>query len=420
MEHVIIGNGVAAIGAVEGIREIDKVSPVTIISAEPYRVYGRPLIANLLSGKIVEADIYYRADDFYEARGVKLLLGEKAARIDVEKKRVVLESGKEVSFGRLLIATGGIPFIPPIKGGEGSGVYTFTTLDDAKDMEALPGKVERVVVIGGGLIGLKAAESLHDRGIKVTVVELADRILSSAFDCEAGEIVEKRLKEVGIEIVLENSVKEIVRAKGRIKAVILNNGERHECGAVVIAIGVIPSKAIVEGTGIMTNRGILTDGNMQTSVPGIYAAGDVAEAPDLLLGQKRVTPIWPNAYLQGRYAGLNMAGAKKSYRGGVAMNSIEFYGIPTVSMGISNPPDEGYVVRAVYEPKKNLYRKIVLKGHRLVGAVLVGQIQRAGVLSGLMTGRTNVESFEDELLNGEFGFAGMPPDVRKKILAENR
>jgi len=420
MEHVIIGNGVAAIGAVEGIREIDKTSPVTIISAESYRTYGRPLIAHLLSGKIVEADIYYRPDGFYEARGVKLILGEKAERIDVEKKRVVLESGKAVSFGRLLIATGGIPFIPPIKGGEGSGVYTFTTLDDAKDLEELPGKVERVVVIGGGLIGLKAAESLHDRGIKVTVVELADRILSSAFDCEAGEIVEKRLKEVGIEIVLENSVKEIVRAKGRIKAVILNNGERYECGAVVIAIGVIPSKAIVEGTGIMTNRGILTDGNMQTSVPGIYAAGDVAEAPDLLLGQKRVTPIWPNAYLQGRYAGLNMAGAKKPYRGGVAMNSIEFYGIPTVSMGISNPPDEGYVVRTVYEPKRNLYRKIVIKGHRLVGAVLVGQIQRAGVLSGLMTGRTNVESFEDELLNGEFGFASMPPDVRKKILAENR
>jgi nitrite reductase (NADH) large subunit len=420
MEHVIIGNGVAAIGAVEGIREIDKVSPVTIISAEPYRTYGRPLIANLLSGKIVEADIYYRPDDFYEARGVKLLLGEKAVRIDVEKKRVVLESGKEVSFGRLLIATGGIPFIPPIKGGEGSGVYTFTTLDDAKDLEALPGKVERVVVIGGGLIGLKAAESLHDRGIKVTVVELADRILSSAFDREAGEIVEKRLKEVGIEIVLDNSVKEIVRVKGRIRAVILNDGERRECGAVVIAIGVVPSKAIVEGTGIMTNRGILTDGNMQTSVPGIYAAGDVAEAPDLLLGQKKVTPIWPNAYLQGRHAGLNMAGAKKPYRGGVAMNSIEFYGIPTVSIGISNPPEEGYVVRAVYEPKKNHYRKIVLKEHCLVGAVLVGQIQRAGVLTGLMIGRTNVEGFEEDLLNGEFGFAGMPSDVRKKILAEKR
>lgn len=420
MEYVIIGNGVAAVGAVEGIREVDKTGPITIVSAEPYKAYGRPLISNLLSGKIGEKDIYYRGDDFYPSRGVSVFLGERAAAIEVEKKRIVLEGGGTVSFDRLLIATGGIPFVPPIKGGGGTGVYTFTTLDDAKMLEQIVGKVERTVVIGGGLIGLKAAESLHDRGIKVTVVELADRILSSAFDREAGDIVEKRLKEVGIKIILENSVKEVIRVKGRIKGVTLNDGEKRDCGAVVIAIGVIPNKALVEGTGIMTNRGVLTDEYLQTSVPGIYAAGDVAEAPDLLLGQKRVTPIWPNAYLQGRHAGMNMAGGKKAYQGGMAMNSIEFYGIPTVSMGLSNPPDEGYAVRRVSEPDKSLYRKVVLKDHRLVGAVLVGRIERAGLLTGLMTSRTNVESIEEELLKDGFGFASMPADMRKKILAEKR
>jgi nitrite reductase (NADH) large subunit len=420
MEYVIAGNGVAAIGAVEGIREVDKTGPITIISAEPYPAYGRPLISNLLSGRIAEKDIYYRDENFYPSRGVKLLLGEKAAAIETEKKRVLLESGGTVTFDRLLIATGGIPFMPPIKGSRGTGIYTFTTLDDAKQLEQIVGKAERAVVVGGGLIGLKAAESLHDRGIRVTVIELADRILSSAFDREAGGIVEKRLKEVGIDILLRNSVKEVVRTKGRIRGVVLNDGEKRECDAVVIAIGVVPNKAIVKGTGVMTNRGILTDEYLQTSVPGIYAAGDVAEAPDLLLGQKRVTPIWPNAYLQGRCAGLNMAGAKKAYRGGMAMNSLEFYGIPTVSMGLSNPPEEGYVVRTVSEPEKNLYRKIVLKDHRLVGAVLVGQIQRAGLLTGLMAGRTNVESIEGALLEEGFGFASMPADMRKNILAEKR
>ncbi len=158
---------------------------------------------------------------------------------------------------------------------------------------------------------------------------------------------------------------------------------------------------------------------MQTNVPGIYAAGDVAEAMDLLLGQKRVTPIWPNAYLQGRYAGLNMAGQKKSYRGGVPMNSIEFYGIPTVSMGLSNPPGEDYDVQTAYHPEQNLYRKIVLKNHRLVGAVLVGQIQRSGILTGLMVNQTDVEDFEEELLKDDFSLARMPGDARKKILAVN-
>lgn len=420
MKYVIIGNGVAAVGAVEGIREIDRTGPITVISVEPYRAYGRPLIAHLLSGKIAEKDVYYRNDDFYASHGVTFLPGKKAGTIEVEKKRVVLEGGKAVSFDSLLIATGGIPFIPPIGGIGGAGIHTFTTLDDAKRLEQIVGKVERVVVIGGGLIGLKAAESLHDRGIKVTVVELADRLLSSAFDREAGDIVEKRLREVGIEIILENSVGEITRVKGRVKGVVLSDGEKRDCGAVVIAIGVIPNKAIVEGTGIMTNRGILTDDGMQTSVPGIYAAGDVAEAPDLLLGQKRVTPIWPNAYLQGRCAGMNMAGAKKAYRGGMAMNSIEFYGIPTVSMGLSNPPEEGYAVRRVSEPDRNLYRKVVLRDHRLVGAVLVGRIDRAGLLTALMTGGTDVESIEEELLDEGFGFASMPADMRKKILAENR
>lgn len=419
MKYVILGNGVAAIGAVEGIREVDKEGPITIISSEPYKVYGRPLISHLLSGKIGESEVYYRPDDFYEAKGVHLVLGETAERIDTEKKKVLLANGEAHSFDQLLIATGGIPFIPPIKGKDGSGVYTFTTLDDAKTLETLVGKVKRIAVIGGGLIGLKAAESLHDRKISVTVIELADRILSSAFDRQAGDIIEKRLREVGIEIILNNSVKEIVRTKGRVKAVVLNDGQKRDCEAVVIAIGVVPNKTIVEGTKILTNRGILTDEHMQTNVPGIYAAGDVAEAMDLLLGQKRVTPIWPNAYLQGRYAGLNMAGAKRSYLGSVPMNSIEFYGIPTVSMGLSNPPGEDYDVQTAYHPEQNLYRKIVLKNHRLVGAVLVGQIQRSGILTGLMVNQADVEAFEEELLKDDFSLARMPGDVRKKILAVN-
>jgi len=224
MEYVIIGNGAAAIGAVEGIREIDKASPVTIVSAEPYRAYGRPLIANLLSGKIVEADIYYRADDFYEARGVKLLLGEKAARIDVEKKRVVLESGKAVSFGRLLIATGGIPFIPPIKGGEGSSIYTFTTLDDAKNLEALPGKVERVVVIGGGVMGMLHLLTAKRRGARVIMSEIDPRRreLAESFGCDVVfspketdpvEFVKKLTEGRGADVVFDTTAFPAVAAQ---------------------------------------------------------------------------------------------------------------------------------------------------------------------------------------------------------------
>ncbi len=420
MNYVIIGNGAAAVGAVEGIRRTDKENPITLVSHEPYRAYGRPLISNLLSGKIKEADTYLRAENFYEVQGVKALLGRTATGIDLEKNRVLLEIGDAIPFHRLLIATGGIPFIPPIKGKDGSGVYTFTTLDDAKKLAARVGKVKKAVVVGGGLIGLKAAEGLNDRGVKVTVVELADRILSSAFDRQAGDIIERRLREVGLEIILNDSVEEIIRVKGRVKGVVLKSGERVECSDVVIAIGIVPNRAIVEGTRILANRGVLTDECMETNVPGVYAAGDVVEPTDLLLGQRRVTPIWPNAYIQGRCAGMNMAGALKSYVGSIPMNSIEFYGVPTVSIGVSNPPDASYEVRTSGDPKENVYRKIVFKDDRLVGAVLVGLIEKAGVLTSLIADRVDVGAFKDELLKEDFGFVRMPVETRKRILAVTR
>lgn len=419
MHYLIIGNGVAAIGAIEAIRQVDRDNPITLISSEPSRVYGRPLISSLLAGKVREKDIFYRPEDFYEKNKVNPLLGETVTLINTEKKQVELKSGGVLSFDRLLIATGGVPFVPPIKGHNGPDVYFFTTLEDARKLEGLVGKAKNMVVLGGGLIGLKAAESLHDRGIKITVVELADRILSAAFDTEAGGIIAKRLAEVGIDLILNDSITEIARTRKRVKAVVLKDGRRVQCEAVVIAIGVVPNKELAEKAGIKVNRGILTDAKMETSVPGVYAAGDVAEAEDMLLGEKRVTPIWPNAYIQGRHAGLAMAGKARSYAGSISMNSIEFYGIPTVSVGVSNPPAAGFEVLTRSEPLRGLYRKIVLRDGRIVGAVLVGRIERSGVLSGLINNRVDVESIKQELLKDDFGFADLPAETRQQLLAAN-
>lgn len=418
MEYVIIGNGVAAIGAVEGIRQTDLQNPITIIAAEPYATYSRPLIANLLRGKIHEADLAYRPEAFYRDNKVTLLLGRTATKIDTAAHRALLEDGDKVPYDKLLIATGGKPFIPPIQGKDGPDVYTFTTLDDAKKLDALVGKIKQIVVIGGGLIGLKAAESLHDRGLKVTVVELADRILSTAFDQTAGNIIGNRLAEVGIEVITENSVKEIVRENGRVKGIILNDGQNRSCEAVVIAIGVIPDKDIVKGTGIETNRGIVVNDYLETSVSGIYAAGDVAEALDLLSGERRVVPIWPNAYTQGQYAGRNMAGARVTYKGGLPMNSIEFYGIPTMSMGMANPADAGYEVITKLIPEKNVYRKLVLKDGILVGAMLIGEVERAGILTGLIRNRVDVSGFKEELMKDTLSLSSLPREIRAEWLSK--
>jgi NAD(P)H-nitrite reductase large subunit len=174
--YVIIGGGVAAVGAIEGIRSRDARTPITLVSKESYLVYGRPLIAEFLKGERTEGEMLYREPAFYAENKVTTLLGEEAARIDTEGRKVELASGKSLGYRKLLIATGGVPFIPPMEG-LGPDVYTFTTLDDAKRLAAASEGMGKAVVIGGGLIGLKVAEGLHARGVHVTIVELAPRIL---------------------------------------------------------------------------------------------------------------------------------------------------------------------------------------------------------------------------------------------------
>ncbi len=416
--HVIVGGGVAAVGAIEGIRGRGAKEPITLVSKESYLVYGRPLIAEVLKGERAPEAILYREPSFYEQMKVNVLLGREAERVDSEAKEVVLVSGERLPYRRCLIATGGAPFIPPVEGLAGPDIYTFTTLDDAKRLlTAAPG-MGRAVVIGGGLIGLKVAEGLHACGVHVTIVELAPRILSAAFDDTAGGIVLRRLAEVGLEVLCNCSVSAVLRGKGkRVRGVKLSDGRELECSAVVAAIGVAPDKKLAQASGIKVNRGIVVDSYLRTSAAGVYAAGDVAEAYDISIRGNRVVPIWPNAYLQGRTAGKNMAGARQKYAGGLPMNSIAFYGIPTISAGLTNPPNGGYEVLERLEPERNLYRKLVLKRGRLVGYVLVGEVARAGLLTGLIRDGVQVGGVKERLMSGEVGYLDLPEELRRSRLS---
>lgn len=349
---------------------------------------------------------------------VTVMLGEEATRVDSEAKVVELASGKRLSFRRCLLATGGVPFVPPIEGLDGPDVYTFTTLDDAKKLAAALPELKRVVVIGGGLIGLKVAEGLHGRGVHVTIIELAPRILSAAFDDAAGSLIGRRLAEVGLEVFCGTSVKTVLRGKGgRVTGVRLTDAREIECGAVVAAIGVAPNKALAVSSGLKVNRGIVVDNYLRTSNPDVYAAGDVAEAYDVSIKGYRVVPIWPNAYLQGWGAGLNMAGARRKYAGGLPMNSIAFYGIPTISAGTTNPPDGGYEVMESLDPARNYYRKLVLKRGYLVGYVLVGEVARAGLLTGLIKDGVKVAGFKDKLMSSNVGYLDLPEELRRSRLS---
>ncbi|HEY6871112.1 MAG TPA: FAD-dependent oxidoreductase [Geobacteraceae bacterium] len=417
MNYVIIGNSVAAVGAIRGIRSVDQQGNITVISRERHTAYGRPLISYLLGGLVTEKRMPYLPEDFYEQHRANLLLNSEVTAVDSARKQVQLAGGETVPYDRLLIATGGDPFVPPIEGLAGKEkVFTFTTWDDAAKLKGLSADIDRVVVVGGGLIGLKAAEGLHLLGKKVTIVELADRILSAAFDRPAGRIVAKKMKANGIEVITEDTVVKVEGEGTGITGVTLKSGDFIPCDTLVVAIGVRPAAGFLKGSKVEVNRGVVVDDCMATSMKGIYAAGDVAEARDFFTGQKNPMPIWPDAYIQGDVAGVNMAGGTKGYAGGLAMNSIEFFKVSTISMGITNPSDPAeYEVLTYLDAENYQYRKIVLKDNLLAGAVLVGNVDRAGIFAGLIREKVDVTPFREQLLAPDFGFIHLNREIRNAL-----
>lgn len=418
MNYVIIGNSGSGVAAVEGIREYDKRSKITVISDEPYFNYSRPLISYLLGKKVTVEKMAYREKNFYNTNRVDLILDNRATKLDLKKKYVILADSQKIPFEKLLITTGGAPIIPEIKGRNLNGVFTFTKLADVRRIEKYikANKIKKAVVLGGGLIGLKATEALIELKIKVAIVELTDRILSATFDRKASSIIEAALKKIGCNVITNNTVVEMKGKNRKIKEVILKDKKGIPTDLVIVAIGVTPNIELTKNTPIKTNKGILVNDYMQTNIKDIYAAGDCCEAKDLLLNMNRPIAIWPVAVRQGKIAGSNMAGIKKEYQGNFAMNSVELCGIPTVSVGEVYPGKESYQILDYFDPEKSVYRKIVLKIGRIVGAIFVGDIERAGIYTGLIKDKVDVSDFKENLLKEDFGFISLPKEYRKHLV----
>ncbi|MEM2866556.1 MAG: FAD-dependent oxidoreductase [Candidatus Hadarchaeales archaeon] len=417
IKYLIVGNSAAAVGAVEAIRQVDRDGRIVIVSKEPHPLYSRPLITYLLAGQIDESKMSYGDPRFYSIYNVEEVLGKEVVAIHPEDKNVVLDDGTKLSYQKLLLATGGRPIFPQVEGRDLTGVFTFTTLSDARKVNEFieKNRVRNAVVVGGGLIGLKTAEALIARGIKVTIVELADKVLSATFDRRASEIVEKAMQERGGVFVKKNTVSRIIGEK-KVEKVVLQDGTEVSCQLVIFAIGVTPNVELAKRAGIEVGKGILVDDHMQTNLPDIYAAGDVVEAYDIVMSSNRQIAIWPNAYVQGRIAGFNMAGKVEKYEGSFAMNSVEICGVPTISIGLTDPQEKGYEILERYDEAQKVYKKIVLKNDVIVGAIFVNKIDRAGVFTGLIKSRVNVHLFKDALLRDDFGLVWLPEKFRKHMV----
>lgn len=417
-KYLIIGNSSGGIGAIEAIRKVDNEGTIAVISDEEYHTYSRPLISYFLAGEITYDRIFYRRSDFYQKKNVTPILGKKAVKIDFENKAVKLDDDSLVGFDKLLLATGGEPFVPKIAGMDIYDYFTFTTLNDALKLKHKleNEEIEKVVILGGGLIGLKAAEGLYANGVEITVVELANRILSPVLDETAAGLIQEILEQKGIKIITNHTISEIIGENGKVNGVILDKGEKIDCDLVIIAIGVRPRIELVKDTPIKINRGIVVDKNMRTTVPDIYACGDCAEVYDFILDNYRLTPLWPTAHVGGRIAGFNMAGVEKEYVWGTGMNSVDFFGFPVISAGFINPPEgQEMEVLIKHQPEKMIYKKFLIKDSHIVGMILVNEVDRAGVILGLMRDKADISSFKDEILREDFGQIYIPENIRREF-----
>jgi NAD(P)H-nitrite reductase large subunit len=420
-KYLIVGASAAGIGAVEAIREVDPAGSIAVISEEPFPQYSRPMISDFVSGRADFKKMKCRTDDFWRKNKVEELTGKRATALNLNEKSVQLESGEKIGYEKLLLATGGKPFIPKMEGSDKDGVFTFTSI---KDAERLAAKIDSVnakaaVVVGAGLIGISVTEALVKRGLKVTMVELQEKILSLLLDAKASDIVERIVKKAGVNIVTGQSVQKIIGKPDNdagVGGVILTKGNLVPCDLVIVAIGVVPRTELVIGSAVKINRGIVVDNMMQTNVPDVYASGDVAEAYDFIMDQNRLLPLWPLAMLQGQVAGCNMAGNKTTYMGGTNMSSLKYFGIPIISIGLANPKeDTSLEVLVKDDAEHNVYKKLVLKNNVIVGMILVNSIERAGVLFYLMKNATAVKKFKQKLIADDFGLATLPNSLQRKM-----
>lgn len=390
MKHyVIIGNGTAAVGCIEGIRTVDKESPITVVSGENRHVYCRPLISYYLEGMTDIEKMKYRKDSFYSDNNCEVLYGKHAVSVDKDKKTVQLDDGEVLNYDELCVAAGSRSFVPPFEGLDTvEKKFNFMTLDDALALESAVEPDSKVLIVGAGLIGLKCAEGIQERVGSITVCDLADRVLSSILDSECSELMSRNLEEHGISLMLGDTAVRFDKNTAYMKS-----GSEVDFDVLVLAVGVRANISLVRDAGGEVNRGIIINNRMQTTIDNIYAAGDCTEGKDSSDGQNRVIAILPNAYMQGKCAGVNMAGGDETFDNAIPMNSIGFFGMNAMTAG--QRPDDA----EVYEEKAdNRIKKLYTKDGYLTGFMMINCAERTGIYTSLIRNKTPLDSVDFDLL----------------------
>jgi NAD(P)H-nitrite reductase large subunit len=400
MHHVIIGGGPAGVIAAETIRKQAPYDNITIVGDEAEPAYSRMAIPYLLMGNVKEDGTYLRKDPSH-LKNMHINWAQASVKhVDAATKRIALDNGIEVTFDTLLIATGSHPIKPPIPGIDSAGVHTCWTMDDARKIMALATQGSRVLQLGAGFIGCIIMEALAARGVKLSVVEMGDRMVPRMMGPTAGGMIRDWVQAKGVEVFTATKVESI--AAGTPLKVTLSNGKTIEADLVISAAGVKPAIGFLKDSGITCGLGVLTDAHLQTNVPGIFAAGDCAEAFDKVTGKTIVSAIQPNAAEQARVAGMNMVAYSRGkamqaeLKGVTQINVLDTLGLISTSFGDWQGQAGGENVELT-DLKKGKHLSLQFKDDVMVGCNSVGWTEHVGVMRGLVEGKVRLGAWKDHL-----------------------
>ena len=397
MTYVIVGAGPAGIVAAETLRKADPKGEILLIGDEPEPPYSRMAIPYLLTGMIQERGTHLRTTEgHYDDQAIKLVQA-RVEKVSPADKTLTLSNGERQSYDKLLIATGASPIRPPIPGLDQPGVHHCWTLEDSRAIGRLAESGARVVLVGAGFIGCIILESLVERGVKLTVVEAEDRMVPRMADQMAGNLIKRWCQSRGVKVLTSTRVTQLEPGNGAALQVDFDNGDSEQASLVVIATGVAANTAFLEGSGVEVEDGIVVDDHLQSTVPGIYAAGDCARGKDFTGGGWAVHAIQPTAVDQGRIAALNMAGQNAEFHGSLTMNVLDTVGLVSASFGAWDGVEGGSHAESLDEEGYR-YLRLEFDDDVLVGALSLGRTDQIGVIRGMIQSRLHLGPWKDRLI----------------------
>lgn len=387
--YVIVGCGVAGNAAAETIRKLDPESEIRMFTKEGHFYYYRPALPEYLAGEKEIRNFTLHDGAWYEKNRIQVHLSTEIVRIDPGTRTLTTGKGSNFVYDKLLLATGGNASRPAVKGGDSEGVFALRTLDDADAILKRAGTAKTAALIGGGLLGLEAANGLRKRGLKVTVVERNPRMLPRQMDPEGARLLQQKLEEMGFAFVLSERTREIMRLDEKL-AVLFESGNVLETDMVLFSAGVEPELTLARQIGLPIGRGVKVDDRLQAGVEDIFAAGDAIEHRGRYYG------IWPAAMAQGRTAGANMTGKETSYEGTLQANRLKVAGIDLISMGdIDAEGEDECIVQE--DEEKCIYRKLVIENNSIAGAILLGDLRGEKEIQAAIEGHKELSSVKKKL-----------------------